>query len=306
MKNSVIIIAGPTASGKTDLSIKLAERLGTEIINADSRQVYRFMDIGTAKPTPEEQKKIKHHFIDHVNPDEHYDSGLFGEEGRKIIKSLLEQGKTPVIAGGSGLYIKSLVDGLFEGPKQDPQIRKKLENRITKDGIESILAELKKVDPESANKLLPSNKHRIMRALEVFYLTGKPISLLQKENYIETGFEPIFFAIAWDRKILYDRINKRVLSMLNMGLIDEVKHLLDIRYSKDLKAFRTVGYKEPISYLEGKINYDEMVAQIQQYTRNYAKRQLTWFRADLRIEWLDGNRDTDQLADYIFNSSTRR
>lgn len=287
MKNIVIVIAGPTGSGKTGISLELADELDIEIINADSRQVYRYMDIGTAKPTPEEREKVKHYFVDHVNPDRHFDAGQFGEEGRNVIHDIFRRGKTPVVVGGSGLYIKSLIDGLFTGPKQDEIIRQRLDKRIQEEGINSLLSELKSVDPDSAAKLLPANTHRIIRALEVYYLTSKPITLLQKENKINIDFTPVFFAPDWDRKILYDRINRRTLSMIESGLVDEVKKLLSMGYTKELKSFQTVGYKEPVEYLEGKIDHDKMINLIQQYSRNYAKRQLTWFRADQRIEWID-------------------
>jgi tRNA dimethylallyltransferase len=301
MNNQIIVIVGPTASGKTNLSISLANELNTEIINADSRQVYKFMDIGTAKPTKEERNKVPHYFIDHVAPDEHYDAGLFGKEGRFVFSELIKNNKTPIVSGGSGLYIKSLIDGLFEGPEQDGAIRHKLEARIQTEGINSLLDELKKVDPESAHKLLPTNKHRIIRALEVYYLTGKSITELQKENKIDIDFSPFFFGLEWDRKTLYNRIDKRVIQMIDSGLIEEVKKLLEIGYSKDLKSFRTVGYKEPIEYLEGKISFEEMIRQIQQFSRNYAKRQLTWFRADKRIEWLEASLPQDELLKKIYN-----
>jgi tRNA dimethylallyltransferase len=304
MNNQVIIIVGPTASGKTDLSIKLAEQLNTEIINADSRQVYKFMDIGTAKPTPEERAKIPHYFVDHINPDEHFDAGLFGEEGRVIIKNILDKGKTPIVSGGSGLYIRSLIDGLFEGPRQDESIRCQLDKRIETEGITSLLEELRKVDPESAGKLIPANKHRIIRALEVFYLTGKSITKLQQENKVDIDFSPIFFGLEWDRKILYQRIDNRTITMIQTGLLDEIKNLLVMGYSKELKSFHTVGYKEPIAYLEGKITYDEMIKQIQQYSRNYAKRQLTWFRADKRINWLDAETKPQKLIEIILKKNS--
>ena len=305
MKNQVIIITGPTASGKTNLALKLAEQLDIEIINADSRQVYKFMDIGTAKPTLEERSKVTHHFVDHINPDEHFDAGLFGQEGRIIIKNILKTGKTPVIAGGSGLYIRSLVDGLFEGPKQDETIRLQLSSRIETEGITSLLDELQKVDPQSAKKLLPTNIHRIIRALEVYYLTGKSITQLQQENKIDIDFSPAFFGLDWNRRILYERIDKRTLTMIETGLLDEVKKLLAMGYVKELKAFQTVGYKEPIAYLEGKISHEEMIMQIQQFSRNYAKRQLTWFRADERIKWLDAGLLIENLTTIILDSISK-
>ena len=298
-KKKVVVITGPTAVGKTKLSVKLAEQFKSEIINADSRQVYKFMDIGTAKPTVEERNQVYHHFVDYVKPDEHFDAGMFGENGRKVIDNLLLNQKVPIVVGGSGLYIKSLVDGLFEGPKQDTVIRKELDKRIEKDGIESLLLELKQIDPELAQKLLHTNKHRIIRAMEVYYITGKPISTLHKDNKTKVDFHPVIFGLNCERKELYKKINSRVLVMISDGLVEEVKNLLNMGFSKDLKAFHTVGYKEPIDFIDNKISYETMVARIQQYSRNYAKRQLTWFRADERITWLDTTIETEQLIEII-------
>jgi tRNA dimethylallyltransferase len=298
-EKKVVVITGPTASGKTKLSIKLAEHFKSEIINADSRQVYRFMNVGTAKPTVEERNQIYHHFVDYVNPDEHFDAGLFGEAGRKVLDNLLLNKKIPIVVGGSGLYIRSLVDGLFEGPKQDLTIRKELDKRIEKDGIQSLLLELKQIDPELALKLLDKNKHRIIRAIEVYYITGKPITALQKENKTKICFYPIVFGLHCERNELYKKINNRVLAMISDGLIKEVKDLLDMRFPRNLKAFRTVGYKETIDYIDNKISYETMINQIQQYTRNYAKRQLTWFRADKRINWLDTKIEAERLIENV-------
>jgi tRNA dimethylallyltransferase len=299
MKNKIIVIVGPTASGKTNLSIELAEKLNSEIINADSRQVYKFMDIGTAKPTKEELQRVKHYFIDRVKPDEHYDAGMFGKEGREIIELIIKQDKIPIVSGGSGLYIKSLVDGLFDGPERDENIRAKIEERLLTEGIDSLYKELCDIDHETYQKIQPNNKHRIIRALEVYYLTGVPISKLHKMNKIEINFLPVFFGLHWERKVLYQRINQRTIGMINSGLVEEVKKLLDMGYNKNLKSFKTVGYKEPIEFIEGKISYDEMISLIQQYTRNYAKRQLTWFRADKRINWVDANKNTKEIIDEI-------
>lgn len=299
MKNKIIVIVGPTASGKTNLSIELAEKLNSEIINADSRQVYKLMDIGTAKPTKEELQRVKHYFIDRVKPDEHYDAGMFGKEGREVIELMINQDKIPIVSGGSGLYIKSLVDGLFDGPERDEKIRAKIEERLLAEGIDSLYKELCDIDHETYQKIQPNNKHRIIRALEVYYLTGVPISKLHKMNKVEISFLPVFFGLHWERKVLYQRINQRTIGMINSGLVEEVKNLLNMGYNKNLKSFKTVGYKEPIEFIEGKITYDEMISLIQQYTRNYAKRQLTWFRADKRINWVDANKNSKDIIDEI-------
>jgi tRNA dimethylallyltransferase len=292
MKN-VIVICGPTASGKTKLSIFLSKLIDTEIINADSRQVYRYMDIGTAKPAPEERISVIHHFVDIVNPDEHYDAGLFGEQAREKIQEIFERNKIPVIVGGSGLYIRSLTDGLFEGPKRDENIRNDLLQRLKEKGAENLLSELQKIDPESASKLNVTDTHRIMRALEVFYLTKEPLSKLQKENKIEINFNPVFFGIRWEREVLYNRVNERTKDMIYNGLIEECADLISRGYKSDLKAMQTVGYKECFEYLEDKIKYEEMIDLIQKNTRHYVKRQFTWFNHDDRIKWVDLKNEND-------------
>lgn len=301
MEKKVLAIVGPTASGKTKLSLIVAERINGEIISADSRQVYKYMDIGTAKPSREEREKIKHYFIDELNPDEEFNAGIFGERGREIIEDIFSRGKVPIIVGGSGLYIKALIDGFFEGPGSDWELREILYNRAKEFGKESLYEELKKIDPESAQKIHPNNLKRIIRALEVYYLTGKPISQLQKEVKPEINFNAVQIGLKWDRKKLYKRIEERVNEMLNKGLIDEVKNLRTLGYDKNLNSLQTVGYKEVFNYLDGLITYDEMVYLIKRNSRRYAKRQLIWFRQDKRIIWVDVDENTDlnELADKV-------
>jgi len=301
MEKKVLAIVGPTASGKTKLSLIVAERINGEIISADSRQVYKYMDIGTAKPSREEREKIKHYFIDELNPDEEFNAGIFGERGREIIEDIFSRGKVPIIVGGSGLYIKALIDGFFEGPGADWELREILYNKAKEFGKESLYEELKKIDPESAQKIHPNNLKRIIRALEVYYLTGKPISQLQKEVKPEINFNAVQIGLKWDRKKLYKRIEERVNEMLNKGLIDEVKNLRALGYDKNLNSLQTVGYKEVFNYLDGLITYDEMVYLIKRNSRRYAKRQLIWFRQDKRIIWVDVDENTDlnELADKV-------
>ncbi len=301
MKRKVLAIVGPTASGKTKLSIIVAEKIGGEIISADSRQVYRYMDIGTAKPSKEEREKVKHYFVDEINPDEEFNAGVFGEKGREIIEDIFSRGKIPIIVGGSGLYVKSLIDGFFEGPAGDWELREILYRKAEQLGKEVIYEELKKVDPVSAEKIHPNNLKRVIRALEVYYLTGKPMSKLQAELKPEINFETVQIGLNWDRKKLYKRIEERVDKMIEQGLIDEVKRLRELGYDKNLNALQTVGYKEVFDYLDGVISYEQMIYLIKRNSRRYARRQLIWFRQDKRIIWIDVDETTDfnELADKV-------
>ncbi len=284
----VIFIVGPTAVGKTELSIKVTEALdNAEIISADSRQIYKFMDIGTAKPTPEEQARVKHHFIDIKFPDEYYSAGKFGREARQVIADLQNQNKLPIVVGGSGLYIRALVDGFFEREVFDESVKARLKKEIQEVGLDSLYNRLKQIDPESAEKIHPNDGHRIVRALEVFELSGVPLSQFQKQMAQKPGFEPVFFGLTRERQKLYQMIEKRVDIMLEQGLVDEVRELQARGYTEELNSMRTVGYKEVFEYLRGLIAYDEMARLIKQHTRNYAKRQLTWFRKDERIHWIE-------------------
>jgi tRNA dimethylallyltransferase len=285
MKRVVLCIIGPTASGKTSLALLIARKLNGEIISADSRQVYQYLDIGTAKPTKQQRRQVKHHFVDELDPNEAFNAGEFGRKGRKIIDSLFRREKVPIVVGGSGLYVRSLIDGFFEGPSADNDVREGLYKRLHEDGAGRLLEELRKVDPVSASSMLVSNTRRIVRALEVFELTGMPISKLQGEK-IKIDFIPLMIGLKWDRKMLYERINRRVDAMLESGFLNEVRRLLDLGYSETTNSLQTVGYKEAMSYRQGKIDYNTMAELIKRNTRRFAKRQLTWFRADNRIHWL--------------------
>ena len=288
----VLILVGPTASGKTPLSLLIAERLNAEIVSADSRQIYKLMDIGTAKPSIEDRQKIKHYFVDELLPDQEFNAAEFGKQGRLIIDDILLRKKVPMVVGGSGLYVRSLIDGFFEGSPPDSEIRKHLYDRLNREGAEKLLEELRVVDPEAASKMLPTNTRRIVRALEVYSLTGVPISQLQKSK-IEISFMPVFAGISWKRNILYDRINRRVDMMIEYGLLEEVQRLKELGYPPALNALQTVGYKEVFEYFDGKIDYKKMIESIKQNSRRYAKRQLTWFRHDKRIRWFDAHSEED-------------
>ena len=285
-KHFVLVLVGPTATGKTPISLRIADKLDTEIISADSRQIYKLMDIGTAKPSIEDRRKVKHYFVDELFPDEEFNAGEFGKKGRDVVDDILQRKKIPLVVGGSGLYVQALIDGFFDGPSADKDIREQLYQRLAEGGGEKLLDELRAIDAEAASTMLPTNTRRIIRALVVYRVTGIPISQLRKFK-TKINFIPILAGLNWDRKILYERINRRVDLMIEHGLVDEVKRLRDHGYTSTLNAFQTVGYKEVFDFIDGKIDYQRMIDLIKQNSRRYAKRQLTWFRQDERIRWFD-------------------
>ena len=292
---TILVIVGPTASGKTRLALEIARHTSAGIISADSRQVYQLLTIGTAKPSPDELKKVKHYFVDEILPDQHFSAGEFGIDGRKIIDEIVKQKKLPIVVGGTGLYVRSLVDGLFTGPGRKEDVREELEARLESEGANALLEELRRVDPEAAARMLPSNQRRVIRALEVYYATGKPISQHHDEHEHEKFFNPVFVGLHWERKKLYDRINFRVDRMLAAGFLDEVKRLLSLGYDDRYNSLQTVGYKEAFAFLRKEINYERMVELMKQNTRRFAKRQLTWFRRDARVRWFDVGEESEIL-----------
>jgi tRNA dimethylallyltransferase len=284
-KPQVLAIVGATASGKTPLSLLLADLLKAEIISADSRQIYKFLDIGTAKPSADELHRVRHHFINLLDPKEEHNAAVYSQRARRMIKVLLEKGINPIIVGGSGLYIKGIVDGFFEGPGKDNVAREALEQELTHEGLPSLLHQLKVVDPETYSAIESGKPRRVIRALEVFRQTGKPISYWKRQQANAAPFEVVQIGLNWSREDLYRKINVRAASMVEQGLIEEGKSLLEKGYPRELNSLNTVGYKEVFDFLEGKTSRTRMIELIQQNTRRYAKRQLTWFRADKRIEW---------------------
>jgi tRNA dimethylallyltransferase len=293
MERKVIVIVGPTCSGKTKLGISVAGQLQTEIISADSRQVYKFLTIGTAKPREDELSLVKHHFIDCYLPDEEFNVSKFETDAIRIIDELHSIGKIPVVVGGSGLYIKALVDSIFNTVDSDDDYREKLIKLREEFGNQYLYDELKKVDSESASKMLPQNWKRVMRALEVFHLTGEPIWKFQESYSRSTELEFIQYGLNWDRKILYQNIENRVDLMIGNGLVDEMKNILSLGFDKRINALNTVGYKEIISYLENEISLERAIELIKRNTRRFAKRQMTWFRKDQRIKWLQITSESD-------------
>ncbi len=304
MEEKVILIIGATCSGKTRLGIELAEELSSEIISADSRQIYKYLNIGTAKPTEAELNNVKHHFINHLEPDENYNVSIFEKEALAKIKELQNKDIIPIVVGGSGLYIKALVDGIFDEVDTDENYRAELIEKKKKFGNEVLYNLLQKVDPKTASTLLPQNWKRIIRALEVFHLTRKPIWEFYANQKRELDIEFHQFGLNWERETLYKNIEQRVDEMIDLGLVEEVKSILSMEFDKTLNSLNTVGYKEIIQYIEGKITLDRAVELIKRNTRRYAKRQLTWFRKDNRIKWFDvkSEKDFTIIAKNILNN----
>jgi tRNA dimethylallyltransferase len=258
--------------------------------------MYAGMAIGTAQPSASEAAEVVHHFIGDRSPDNAFDAGSFGTLGREVIDAIFGRGRIPLVVGGSGLYLRSLLAGLFDGPSAELELRERLEDRIRSSGAEALLEELRAVDPETAARLRPWNERRIVRALEVHALSGKPISELHRARPA-IGFGAVKVGLNWQRPRLYERINARVIAMVNEGLLDEVRRLLDSGHSPRIRSLQTVGYKEAVAHLSGRISREEMIAGIQMNSRRFAKRQMTWFRADPEIRWFDVTGE-DQLPGF--------
>ncbi|MDD2900057.1 MAG: tRNA (adenosine(37)-N6)-dimethylallyltransferase MiaA [Desulfuromonadaceae bacterium] len=287
-KGKILIICGPTASGKSDLAIRLAHNLDAEIVNADSMQMYRGLDIGTAKPSPAQQVDVPHHLIDVADPDQPLSAADFMGLADTAISDILSRGKRVIVVGGTGLYIRSLVYGLVDSPSGAGEIRQALHAEADRIGNDAMLERLRTVDPVLAADMHPNNLVRIIRALEVYELTGTPLSSHQKRHGFTTKrYETLQIAISVERAVLYKRINERVDRMLNDGLVKEVADLLDAGYGHDLKPMRSIGYKETAAFLRGEHSCAENTRLIQQNTRHYAKRQCTWFKADQDILWFE-------------------
>ncbi len=279
----VLIIAGPTAVGKTAVAETVAEKLGGELISADSRQIYKGLDVGTAKPR---NSKIPYHLIDIVTPEKRYDAAQFARDAQALIKQIHDRGKTPIIVGGTGLYIRALTEGIFEGDFRDEAVREELLRRWR--AGENLYGELMRVDPEAAKKIDPKNFVRIQRALEVYIVSGKPISYWWKtatKKPSEWKFVKII--LNKERKALYERIEKRVDEMLEAGWVDEVENLLKSGVPENAPAFSSIGYRQVVDYIKGKLSWEQMREQIIKATKEYARRQLIWFRKEPGAVWLD-------------------
>ena len=283
----MLAVVGPTASGKSELAVELAERLGGEIINTDSLQLYRHLDIGTAKPEPALLARVPHHLINLLEPNEHFSAGRFVEEATHIIRKITARGRVAVLCGGTGLYLKSLVFGLADIPSVPAEIRAEVEAMMTSQGVQAAHAELKRLDPVMGERLHENDRARVQRALEVVLATGKSLATFQAvKPFQEQAPAVCFLAYQWERPVLYDRINQRVEVMLQAGLEEEVRRVLAMGFDPEAKPLQAIGYKEMVAMIQGGLDRDAMVKLIAQHTRNYAKRQLTWLRKTPGVHWL--------------------
>jgi tRNA dimethylallyltransferase len=294
------ILCGPTASGKTALALRLAEQFPSEIVSADSRQVYREMDIGTAKPSLAERSQVSHHLIDVINPDHEFNASDYAVMAHRAIAKIRLSNKTPLVVGGTGLYLQVLTSGLLDVPGADEQLRQELQSFEQQQGIGSLHRRLQKVDPEMAARLQPRDQVRIIRALEVLALTGQTLSSLQQRHrFAEKPYRPIWIGLDVEREELYRMIEQRVDVMFASGLVDEVRMLLAKGYRGDLKAFKTIGYQEVLQYLQHELSLEDAVNTVKINSRRYAKRQMTWFRKNPEIIWVDSCREFAKITELM-------
>ncbi|OPX84294.1 MAG: tRNA dimethylallyltransferase [Pelotomaculum sp. PtaB.Bin104] len=285
----LLVITGPTATGKSEVAVRVAVQVGGEIVSADSMLVYRHMDIGTAKPTQAEMHGIPHHLISIIEPDQDYSVALFQKQARKVIAEVYRKGKLPILAGGTGLYIRSVIERYdFTGACRDEALRARLLKEAKKCGFEMFHRRLAEFDRQTAEKLHPRDVRRVIRAFEVYYLTGRPISSYQKtiENS-QPLYNLVIFGLTMDREALYRRIEQRVDAMIEAGLIEEVQGLLDAGYDPRLTSMQGLGYKEMVQFLAGEVSLPQAIELLKRNTRRFAKRQMTWFRRDERIRWVE-------------------
>lgn len=287
-KIRLVIVQGPTASGKSALAVQLAEHLDGEVVNADSMQVYGGMDIGTAKPTPPERAGVPHHLYDLVTPDVNFTAADFRDHAARVIEEIHRRNKRIILVGGTGLYIRILTRGLADSPGGSPDIRGALEAQADREGLVALHQRLADVDPVSAARLHPNDRVRVVRALEVFLMTGRPLSAFQDEHrFADERYRCLKIGIDMERDLLYRRVEERVDKMMADGFVSEVKGLLAAGYAADLKAMSSIGYKEICAHLAGEFTLDEAVRLIKRNTRQYAKRQITWCRRDSEIIWVE-------------------
>ena len=297
--DNIICIAGPTASGKTALAVALAKAIGGEVVSCDSMQIYRRMDIGTAKPTVQEMEGIPHHMLDVADPEEDFSVGRYCEMATQIVEDIRQRGKIPIIAGGTGLYMDALIKGNRFAPCPSTGMREKLEQQADEKGMEAMLELLRSIDPDSAARLHLADRKRILRALEVYYETGQTITAHNLQTQATPPrYDPVWFALEdTQRSALYDRIDSRVSKMLEAGLLDEIRQLLDSGIPEKCTAMQAIGYKEFIAALNGQCSIEEAADDVRQASRHYAKRQLTWFRRNPNMNWL--RRDTGETTGEI-------
>jgi len=295
----VIVIAGPTASGKTALAVALARSLSGEIVNADSMQVYRGMDIGTAKPTYEERRGIPHHLLDVVNPDEDFNAAIYRRMALPVVNEICSTGKTCLVVGGTGLYIRGLIGGLMDSPPSDPELRERLRMECEIHGAAKLHEKLESLDPERAEAIHPNDGVRIIRAIEIIYLSDlRSSDLMRRHGFRRGSLNALKLCLHVDREDLYHRINERSEKMADKGLIEETQDLLKQGYSPDLNSMKAIGYRHMIRYLQREWSLEETIIRLKRDTRRYAKRQLTWFRAEPGVIWVDPN-DLDMIINKI-------
>lgn len=300
----LVVIAGPTACGKTELVSRIAPLFRGEVVSADSRKLYRFMEIGTARPPKQIQKNLKFHLVDTADPDTPFTAADFKVMAEEAIHSIQERGNLPFLMGGSGLYIRAVIDGLFPSPPPSIKIRQNLSREALEFGNDYLYQKLLEVDPQAASRIEPNNTRRLIRALEVYYQTGSPISQLQRLHATHQNYHPVMIALERDRAQLYERINLRVERMVEQGLIEEVRSLLERGYSPDLPSMEGLGYRQIIKYLAGEYDLDEAIRITKRDTRRFAKRQFTWFKKDARYKWFHPEQ-SDKIIDYIQTSLNR-
>ncbi len=295
--DKIVCIVGPTASGKTRLSIALAQALGAEVVSFDSMQLYRGMDIGTAKPTEEEMQGIPHHMLDFLDPREDYSVSRYVQDADRCVRDILARGKPVILVGGTGLYVDSLILGRQFAPYPETGRREALTRQAQEQGIETVLAQLREVDPEAAAALHPSNQKRIIRALEVYQETGKTITEHNRLSKLRPPkYHPLWLGLTFSRRqTLYDRIDRRVEEMLRAGLVDEVRRLVESGVSEKATALQAIGYKELLGMLRGECTLEEAKASIQLLSRRYAKRQLTWFRRNPDVHWIEAEAPWEEI-----------
>lgn len=295
MKDKVIVIEGPTSSGKTELSVELAKKINGEIVSSDSMQIYKDMQIGTSKVTKEEMQGIQHYLVDCISPNQRYSVADFKKDAKDAIKKILSKGKVPIVVGGTGLFIDSLIYEItYPNIEFDEGYRKELEIRVEQEGLDTLYLEAKEIDELAVSKISKTDKKRILRILEIYKSTGRNKTYQEIESRKEKPeFDYTVYALTWERETLYNRINYKVDSMLEAGLVEEVKNIC-FKYKEFPTAMQGLGYKEVVKYLKGITTYEEMVAEIKQETRRYAKRQLTWFRKNKQTIWLNGEDGLDK------------
>jgi tRNA dimethylallyltransferase len=298
-KPKVIIICGATGIGKTSVGMELSEKFGGEIVGADSMQVYRHMDIGTAKPTRAERRRVVHHMVDVADPDEDFDAVRFSKQARGAIAEVIQRGRVPFVVGGTGLYIKALLHGLFQSKPVDPAIRNRLQQEASENGSGVLYERLKKIDPDTAGRLHPNDSFRIIRALETIASAGRAISELHQEHgFADDPYNALKIGLQMDRQKLYARIDRRVDLMIAAGLVEEVKKLLAIGYGAELKSMQSIGYRHMAEFLQDKLSWDECLRTLKRDTRRFAKRQFTWFGADPQIKWYRPDQ-LDEISDTV-------